>query len=102
MGQGFSSSNNANKTPASTPQRAPSGACLDPRSPSQDIERTPIQFNENSGTDSVRLKNEGNAGSSESSESSSAKEAKPRKPSLRQRMFERKKNNETPSENSEN
>ncbi|CAP29465.2 Protein CBG09939 [Caenorhabditis briggsae] len=91
MGHTFSSAAESQKTPASTPQRTTKApVCVDPRSPSQDIERTPIQFNSSSGTTKVnQLANE----RSDDSENSSKNEEKPAKQSLRQKMFARMKNN---------
>ncbi|CAA82659.1 Ovule protein [Caenorhabditis elegans] len=81
MGQSFSSSFNAKQTSSSTPQKSTkTPTCSDPRSPSQDIERTPIQVK--------TVENDENG----SSESSTTKADKPRKTSLRQKMFARKKN----------
>ncbi|KAF1761295.1 hypothetical protein GCK72_009551 [Caenorhabditis remanei] len=79
MGHTFSSSSSSKKTIDSTPQRSTNpSTCLDPRSPSQDIERTPIQVNNVSDT---------------KINDSTKKDEKPRHQSLRQRMFEKKKNN---------
>ncbi|CAI2348071.1 unnamed protein product [Caenorhabditis sp. 36 PRJEB53466] len=86
MGQAFSSSSNSKKqTPASTPQRAPN--CPDPRSPTNDIERTPITVN----TSIVNDENSFTA-------NSATKEEKSRKMTLRQKMFERKKNGTAPAD----
>ncbi|EGT33633.1 hypothetical protein CAEBREN_05812 [Caenorhabditis brenneri] len=92
---GASTSSAYNKTPVSTPPRGPN-SCLDPRSPSQDIERTPIQFNDNSASNP---NNENNT--CDPSDSSSKKEEKPRKMSLRQKMFERKKKEDVKEEKKE-
>lgn len=84
MGHAFSSKpDSSQKTPSSTPQRSTNApTCVDPRSPSQDIERTPIQINNS--TDTRK---------SDSTENDLKKDEKPRQQSLRQKMFARKKNN---------
>uniref|UniRef100_A0A8R1IB68 Uncharacterized protein n=1 Tax=Caenorhabditis japonica TaxID=281687 RepID=A0A8R1IB68_CAEJA len=79
MGQVFSSSSNSNKTPASTPQKTPN--CVDPRSPTKDIERTPITVNSTTANDENSF-----------SSDSVPRDEKPRKMSLRQMVFERKRN----------
>ncbi|CAI5445338.1 unnamed protein product [Caenorhabditis angaria] len=71
MGQYFSSSQS--NSASNTPQRIPN--CIDPRSPTRDIDRTPIQINDDKSGDensTTAIKNE------------------PKRQSLRQKIIKKK------------